>query len=161
MKRNKSLNAARGVFLFACIFLFVIAAEPQARAMEAWEMDLQRSFPILQNEYGITGTVSGWGEIATKVSVRKNSLPAISGIEYALTFDLEQPNWWNEYHLTIPLPSSQVNDLRLFHYVPDKGSFELVPDQWSVQPKNDAIEANFTNGGSFAVMSLSEWKKQQ
>jgi hypothetical protein len=154
-------SAARGVLFFACLFPVFTAVAPQVRAMETWEMDIQRNYPILQNEYEITGTLIGWGEIANKAEVHKNSLPVISGIKYALTFDLEQPNWWNEYHVTIPLPSTQINDLRLFRYVPEQGGFELVREQWSVQPKNDAIEADFTNGGSFAVMSLSEWKKHQ
>lgn len=120
---------------------------------------IPRSFTIPHNEFGITGTMTGLGDLPYKLTIRPSPILLLQHVNANLSFDLESLDQTASFHITLPYPSNHTkNDLRLFRYNSEKASLELVPKQ-KFNPKTNLIEAEFKGGGSFVVLSMNEWKK--
>jgi len=117
-----------------------------------------RSYTIPANDLGITGTLTGTGDIPFKLTVRQSPVLILKNAPAANTFSLESLDPDATFKVTVPTGSSDKNDLRLYRYQTKNATLEEVQTQHH-DPKTGTISAEFTGGGSFVVMSQSEYKK--
>ncbi|HEU4965677.1 MAG TPA: hypothetical protein VFV52_17850 [Bacilli bacterium] len=119
---------------------------------------IDRSIAIPSNDFGITGTMTGKGDIPNKLSVRETPILMVQQVAADATFDLLSLDPEATFNVSIPVPDTKKADLRLFRYVNNEGTLEEVGKQ-HLDKKTNTIEATFTGGGSFVLLSKSEWMK--
>lgn len=121
---------------------------------------IDRSFSIPANAFGITGTMTGKSDIPSKLTVRETPILMVQQVAAKKSFDLMSLDSTAAFAITVPVSDSQKQDLRLFRYDVNNATLELVQKQ-HIDPKAGAIQAEFVGGGSFVVLSMSEWKSSQ
>ncbi|MCX7570771.1 hypothetical protein OS242_12460 [Tumebacillus sp. DT12] len=116
---------------------------------------VSRDFTIPANEIGITGTMSGMGDIPQKLTVRQSPILIVQSIQAEQSFDLESLDRTATFNIEMPVGKGE-GDLRLFRYEANQATLTPVETQ---QVKGGVIAAEFTGGGSFVVLPMSEYKK--
>jgi len=118
---------------------------------------VDRAYAIPANNFGIKGTLTGKGDIPFKLTVRETPVLMLKNMNATNTFALESLDPTAKFNVTVPVGQSDKNDLRLFRYDAKNATLELVQKQ-HIDPKTGTISAEFVGGGSFVIVSQSEYK---
>ncbi|ARU61561.1 hypothetical protein CBW65_11475 [Tumebacillus avium] len=122
--------------------------------------NVPRSWNIPDNAVGVTGTMTGLGDIPTKLTVRQSPVLLVQDLQAAASFDLESLDRTAAFNIKVSYQDTGAEDLRLFRYNAKQASLEPVQKQHK-DPQTNTISAEFTDGGSFVVLPMSEWKKTE
>lgn len=142
-------------FIFACYSLlsFTIFSPPSASAVT------KKSSSIPGNQWKITGTVKGTGEVSKKFKIRPSNLKALKMGE-DMKFEINSQDKNLIYNLSIPV-KKDVKDAVLYRYESsgeeESGYFRV--EKQSYDPKKNTISAEITGGGNFIVVTQSKTLK--
>jgi hypothetical protein len=119
---------------------------------------VSRELALPNNEFGITGTVSGQGDLPKVFKVRQSPILLVQQMSTLKTFDIESVDDAVSFKVNVPYEKDGgKNDLRLFRYNSNNATLELVEKQ-QVNKKSKTVEAEFTGGGSFVLLSMSDYQ---
>jgi pimeloyl-ACP methyl ester carboxylesterase len=117
-----------------------------------------RSFALPQNDLGIKGTATGIGDLPFKFTVRNSPILFVQSTTAAVaSFDIENLDSSVSFQVSVPVPEGSAKDLALFHYNTKNATYDRVKGQ-TFDKETNAIEAEFTDGGSFVLMSEKDYK---
>lgn len=119
---------------------------------------VKRAYQLPANDYGITGTITGTGNTSESFYINRSPILIVKMMPSAKTFLLEGLED-SEFAINVPYQAEgNKSDMRLFRYVEDQVKLELIQKQ-HVDPTTNTIKAEFTGGGTFVVLSMSDYQK--
>jgi hypothetical protein len=100
---------------------------------------VQRSYTLPNNEYNISGTMTGTSNVPKRVIVRKTPNLLVQQLVSAMTFDIVSLDQDITYKLSIPYSENvEKEDLELFRYDTEKA--KLVPiDKQKLDKKSNIV----------------------
>lgn len=117
-----------------------------------------REYTFPKNKFGITGEMIGISDVPSKVIVRDTPILLIDQIDAISKFDIMSLDPNIEFKVSIPFQSDSNEDLELYVY--DKTNANIIPvKNQKIDKKSNIIEAEFTGGGTYIVLSKKIWKQ--
>ncbi|WP_126428384.1 lipase family alpha/beta hydrolase [Brevibacillus marinus] len=121
--------------------------------------EVNRTYTLPENEWGVEGTATGTGDLPMKIVIRETPILLLQQLEAPVSFELLSLDETAHYSISIPLDNDNIDakgEPILFKYLDGKGQLIPVENQ-KLNNKQKTLEAEFTGGGSFVVLPKKEW----
>jgi hypothetical protein len=119
--------------------------------------DERRTYEIPANDLGVTGTVTGPGNISKQFVLIKNHNLLVNQIESIKSFKINEFGSNLSFDISVPLPDAVGQHPILLKYIDNEARFMEV-NQQKYDKKTNTIQAT-TDGGIFVVVSEEDYKK--
>jgi hypothetical protein len=142
------------IFTLAFLSLLTFAVFSTSSAIAG----TQKSSSIPANQWKITGTVKGTGEVSKKFKIRPSNLQALKMGE-DMKFEIHSQDKTLLYTLSIPV-KKDVKEAVLYRYESsgeEAGYFRV--EKQNYDPKKNKISAEVSGGGNFIVVTQSKTLK--
>ncbi|CAN7205354.1 S8 family serine peptidase [Paenibacillus sp. LjRoot153] len=124
--------------------------------------DEDRTFPIKENEFGITGYVTGKGAVNRKYGIFKNPFIILDYMLAVTKVYIQSSDDSLTFHLNIPISidaKSKIKDPELYKFNSEQGS--LLPVDKNISKKAKSIEVDLVGEAMLVVASKSEFDKTE